>query len=317
MEASGMSESSTRPGVHTLSGIIDPGEFAFALPHEHLICDFSPVTKNNDHILNDEALAIEELGALAARGRGCLVEISPPDLGRDAAALRRIQDASGIDIVMGTGWYRSPFYPPALERATVNDIADGIVAELVEGVPLANGAFARAGIIGEIGADGSFVNGIEERVLRACARASLRTGAPISTHAVMYPVGVAQLDILREEGADVSRVVIGHADTFLDVDYHRAILDRGAWLQFDTCGRTHLNPDSRRADFLVDLIRAGRLDRLLISSDRCFRSDLTAFGGAGYAWTLDGFVPLLRDRGISEEEIDQLIRVNPLRMLTW
>jgi phosphotriesterase-related protein len=105
---------------------------------------------------------------------------------------------------------------------------------------------------------------------------------PLSTHASMHPVGLAQLALLREEGVDPARVIVGHCDTYLDADSHRAILAAGARVQFDTIGRTHINPDGRRADAVVELLRAGWGERLLLSSDRCYRSDLRAFGGAGY-----------------------------------
>ena len=106
---------------------------------------------------------------------------------------------------------------------------------------------SRAGIIGEIGVHLDYATAQEERVLRAAARAQVATGAPVTTHASMYPVGTVQLDILNDEGADLSRVIIGHCDTYLDKAYHLAILEAGAYVQFDTVGRNHMNPDSRRA----------------------------------------------------------------------
>jgi phosphotriesterase-related protein len=133
----------------------------------------------------------------------------------------------------------------------------------------------------------------------------------------MYPVGLAQLALLREEGVDPARVIVGHCDTYLDPDYHRAILAAGAWVQFDTIGRTHINPDGRRADGVVALLRAGWGERLLLSSDRCYRSDLHAFGGAGYDVVFTRFFDLLRARGISDDELDLMTIANPQRVLAW
>jgi Predicted metal-dependent hydrolase with the TIM-barrel fold len=303
--------------VVSVLGEVDPSTIGAVLPHEHLFCDFSVVTGSLDHVLNDVGLAVDELAPLQETGVTCIVDVSPPDLGRSPQKLRSVAESTGITVVMGTGWYRSPFYPPHLEHTSAAELAAGMVEELTVGVLVDDGKRVRAGIIGEIGAHGSFVNPTEERVLRAAGRASKETGAPLTTHAAMHPVGIAQLDILDEEGVDPSRVVIGHADTYLDLDYHREVLRRGAFLQFDTCGRVHLNPDDRRADMIVRHVRDGWLDRLLLSSDRCYRSDLLAFGGVGYAWTVTGFSDMLRARGLSNEELDVLTRVNPLRMLAW
>lgn len=299
-------------GVHTVLGVIDPADVGLCLPHEHLRCDFSPVTGDLDHVLNDVDLVVEELTALARAGGRTVVDVTPPDLGRDPPTLQEIARRSGLHVVMGTGWYRRAFYPPHLDTTATEALAEAMVAELIEGV-----GGVRAGIIGEIGVDRDVVTAVEERVLRAAARASVRTGAPITTHASMYPVGLAQLDLLADEGVDPARVVIGHADTYLDPDYHRAVLRRGAYLQFDTAGREHLNPDRRRAHALVALLREGWTERLLLSSDRCFRSDLVAFGGVGYAHVPTGFRALLADEGVSDEEFAVVTEANPQRVLTW
>ena len=132
------------------------------------------------------------------------------------------------------------------------------------------------------------------------ARAQIATGAPLTTHASMYPVGLLQLDILRDEGVDPSRVIIGHCDTYLEQAYHLSILEAGAWVQFDTIGRVHMNPDYRRVSALVELIRLGWRDQLLLSSDRCHRGDLCAFGGVGYGYVFTRFFDMLRAAGIDD-----------------
>lgn len=294
--------------IHTVLGVIDPAEAGLCLPHEHLHCDFSPVTGDLDHVLNDVDLVVDELAPLVAAGARTVVDVTPPDLGRDPAALAEIAHRTGLHVVMGTGWYRRAFYPPHLDRTATAALAEAMVAELTEGT---------AGIIGEIGVDRDVITAVEERVLRAAARASVRTGAPITLHASMYPVGLAQLDVLAEEGVDPARVIVGHADTYLDPGYHRAVLHRGAHLQFDTAGREHLNPDVRRARALAGLIREGWTERLLISSDRCFRSDLCAFGGVGYAHVATGFRALLATEGVGPEEFAVLTEANPQRVLSW
>ena len=279
--------------------------------HEHVFCDIYRVTGRLNELLNDEALAVEELAALREAGGTALVEVSTPDMGREPAALRRVAEQTKLHIIMGTGWYRQPFYPLEIDRRSTNELADVMITELTDGV----GEFEiRAGIIGEIGIHLDYATAQEERVLRAAARAQVATGAPVTTHASMYPVGTVQLDILNDEGADLSRVIIGHCDTYLDKAYHLAILEAGAYVQFDTVGRNHMNPDSRRAEALTELVHLGWRDKLLLSSDRCHRSDLSAFGGLGYGYVFTRFFDLLRAKGIDDETLDIITIENPRRV---
>ncbi len=300
--------------IHTVLGAIEPAALGRALMHEHVFCDVYRVTRRLNELLNDETLAVAELEMLRQAGGAALVEVTTTDLGRDPAALRRVAERTGLHIIMGAGWYRQPFYPPEIDRLTTNQLADVIIAELSEGVA---GTGIRAGIIGEIGVDLDYATAQEERVLRAAARAQKATGAPLTTHASMYPVGLAQLEILRDEGVDMSRVIIGHCDTYLEQAYHLAILEAGAYVQFDTVGRNHMNPDSRRADAFVELLRLGWGKQLLLSSDRCHRSDLCAFGGVGYGYVFSEFFDMLRARGVDDKTLDLVTILNPQRVLAW
>ena len=300
--------------IHTVLGEIEPSVLGRTLMHEHIFCDMYRVTGRLNELLNDEALSVNELAALRKAGGTALVEVTTPDLGRDPEALCRVAEKTELHIIMGTGWYRQPFYPPEIDRLLMNELADMIIAELTDGV---EGTGIPAGIIGEIGVHSDYATAQEERVLRAAARAQKATGAPLTTHASMYPVGLLQLEVLKDEGTDLSRVIIGHCDTYLDQSYHLAILEAGAYVQFDTVGRNHMNPDSRRARAFVELVRLGWRDKLLLSSDRCHRSDLCAFGGVGYDYVFTGFFDLLRAMGIDDETLDTITIENPRRVLAW
>ncbi len=300
--------------IHTVLGEIEPAALGRTLMHEHVICDIYRVTGRLNELLNDEALAVAELKLLRQAGGAALVEVTTPDMGRDPAALRGVAEKTGLHIIMGCGWYRQPYYPPEIDQLPTNQLADIIIAELSEGV---RGTGIRAGIIGEIGVNLDYATAQEERVLRAAARAQKATGAPLTTHASMYPVGLAQLDILQDEGVDMSRVIIGHCDTYLEQAYHLAILEAGAYVQFDTVGRNHMNPDARRAEAFVELLRLGWREQLLLSSDRCFRSDLRAFGGVGYAHVFTTFFDMLRAEGVDDATLDIITIENPRRVLAW
>jgi phosphotriesterase-related protein len=233
-------------------------------------------------------------------------------MGRNPAALLEISKALDCHVVMGCGWYRNSWYGEEIDRMTAGDLAAILVDEIKMGF---DGTGIRPGVIGEIGADGSYLTATEERVLRAAARTHLETDLSITLHARASKVGMAQLDVLEEEKVDLRRVIVGHCDTFPDPDFHEAIAKRGAWVEFDTIRGTYEDVYSQRADFVQEITRRGYLNRLLLSQDICAMSHLSARGGTGYAYLLTGFVPLLHSRGLSQEQTDRLTILNPQQAL--
>jgi phosphotriesterase-related protein len=289
----------------------------YILPHEHIFCDFTPVTHDSDHILNDKVLALRELAYFEQVGGATIVDITPPDLGRQPELLADIAEKTNLNIIMATGWYRKAFYPPAIDNSSTKSLAQAMITELIDGIQLQDGRKIKAGIIGEIGVDRDVVSALEERVLRAAAITSVETGAPISTHSSMYPVGIKQLEILQQYPISSNNIIIGHADTFLDQDYHMAIVDAGCYIQFDTIGRFHLNSDHDRAIAIMRLVERGYQDQILFSSDRCFRSDLKNFGGIGYDYIFTTFKALLEQFGLSENVFNKITQDNPQAALAW
>ncbi|HYN69797.1 MAG TPA: phosphotriesterase, partial [Candidatus Eisenbacteria bacterium] len=229
-------------------------------------------------------------------------------LNPDFDALRRISETSGVRIVAGTGVYWRRFRPAWVETMTEGALADLFIGELTEG----RGASGiRAGIIGEIATGHRDIDDVEARVLRAAASAQRATGTPIATHALFTQIGLDQLDILEAAGADPGAVLVGHADTCPDERYHEGILERGAWVGFDTVGQLDKTSDDWRADRIAALAELGHLGRILVSSDVCKRPALTRNGGGGYAHVIRDFVPRLTARGFGEAEVRQLLVDNP------
>jgi predicted metal-dependent phosphotriesterase family hydrolase len=308
------------PRVMTVSGPIPPDRLGFTLPHEHTGIFLWHIEKRWDYweLTPDEDLLIEELRDLRRRGGGTLVDLTLDGVGRDPHRLRRLASATGLNIVMGTGWYRGAHYPAEalIDRRTVDDLADAIVLEFEDGVGETG---IRPGIIGEIGTDKPWVSALEERVHRAAARASLRTGMAITTHGVQSAVGLAQLEIFTEEGVDASRVVIGHADSYHDLDFYLAVLATGANLEFDFLGHrfgTEEALEPRLVETIVELLERGFAPQLLLSQDVCHNSQLKANGGFGYVYLHQHFLPTLRTAAVGEGEIRAMTIENPARILT-
>ncbi len=306
--------------VMTVTGPIPPERAGFTLPHEHTGIALWHAKDRWDYweLTADDELVGEELREFRRRGGGTLVDLTLPGVGRDPERLRRLSTRTGVQVVMGCGWYREPYYPPeaGIDRRSVDDLADELVREFHDGVA---GSGVRPGIIGEIGTDKPWVSALEERVHRAAARASRATGMAITTHAVQSPVGLAQLCIFEEEGVDPVRVVIGHADSYVDLDHYLAVLDRGANLEFDFLGHRfgseeHVEP--RLIEIIVELLERGYASQLLLSQDVCHNSQLKANGGFGYVYLQQHFLPSLRTAAVGEGEIAAMTIDNPRRILT-
>jgi predicted metal-dependent phosphotriesterase family hydrolase len=309
------------PHVQTVLGPIDPADLGFTLPHEHTQIALWHIPARWDYwqLTRDEPLILDELAAFRDAGGSSLVDLTMPGVGRDPSWLADLARASGLNIVMGCGWYRGAYYPAeaVIDRRSVEDIADELILESTDGVGETG---IRPGIIGEIGTDKPWVSALEERVHRAAARAARRTGLAITTHSVLSPVGLDQLRLFQDEGADPGRVVIGHADSYPHLDHYLAIIERGASIEFDFLGMsftpTERHGESRIVELLRDLLSRGHSDRILLSQDVCHDSQLRRYGGNGYTYLADTFLPRLRESGVSDVEIETMTVANPRRILT-
>ena len=323
--------------VNTVLGEMPGDELGFTHPHEHLLMDsvrralngapaeelvtrtrqdlmmdlFRGFQPDRGFLLHDLDLVAAELTHFSAAGGKTFVDVTTADMGRDPKGLVEISRRTGVNVVMSTGRYREPFYEESLRRTSTVELAAIFVDEIEQGVD-----GVKAGIIGEIGTHEPFISPAEERVHRAAARAHLTTGVAITTHANASPVGLAQLDLLQDEGVDLRRVVIGHCDTYPFLDYHRAILQRGAYVQFDTVRGNFEFETQRQIDQLLTLVSEGHLAQLLIAQDAAVSRFYKAYGGRGFDFIATEFVERLRAAGLSREQIDILTILNPRRMLT-
>jgi len=299
--------------IMTVLGAIPVEQMGITLMHEHLFIDLCRITRDPDHWLNDFNLTVKELAPYSGAGGKTLVDVTNRDLGRSPSNLRKVATTTGLNIVMGCGWYREPYYRPEIYEKTTDQVAQDIVSEIEDGI---EGTGVRPGIIGEIGCDRNYISPVEERSFRASARAHKRTGLTITTHTVRCTAGIDQLDIFEDEGVDLRRVIIGHCDTYPDPQYHEAIAKRGAYVEFD-CIRSKFDWEiESRAQWVMLLIKKGFLKQILLSHDCCMKPHLHAYGGNGYDYIFRDFVPRLRAKGLSDDQIHTLLVENPAVALT-
>ena len=309
------------PHAQTVRGAIDPSELGVTLPHEHTQIALWHIANRWDYwqLTRDEPVILEELAAFRNAGGGTLVDLTLVGVGRDPGWLRTLSERSGLNLVMGCGWYRTAYYPPEalIDRRSTDDLASELILEITQGV---GDTGIRPGIIGEIGTDKPWLTGQEERVHRAAARAAKATGLAITTHAVLSDVGRAQLRVFEEEGVDPARVVIGHADSYPHLDHYLSIVETGASVEFDFLGMSFSAVErlgeGRVIDLLLELLSRGHAERLLLSQDVCHDSQLRRYEGHGYTYLAETFLPRLRARGVSDAEIRTLTVDNPRRLLT-
>jgi len=312
-----MSSRATPGQVQTVLGPVAPGGLGFTLPHEHTKCSLWWIENRWDYweLIGDEPRINEELAAYKGLGGGTLVDVTPIGIGRDLARLARLSQATGLHIVAGAGWYRQAYYPAEarIDRRSIDDLADEIVQEFVDGP-------VRPGIIGEIGTDKPWVTAQEERVFRAAARAALRTGASVTTHAVQSDVGLAQLTILEDEGLDPARIAIGHCDSHPRIEHWREIVRRGAHVEADFLGMSFTPLERAGEPKVVELISTllneGFEKQILLSQDVCHDSQLASYGGNGYTYLQKSFLPRLAAAGVDAATIKTITVENPARLLT-
>jgi phosphotriesterase-related protein len=285
-------------------------------------------------VLSDVDLAVSEAAEFGRLGGGTVVDVTLPDIGRDPIALQTIARRTGLRIVMGCGHYVHLAHPPSLDEERLEAIAERLIEELTEGV---GDTGVRPGIIGEIGTWHP-LHPTEEKVLRAAARAQRETGVALSVHLhVAAREGERILSILEQEGLDPSRIVLGHLDIafgHLDTDfeevlaYHRSLAARGCYVEYDSCGTEVYAPgggdvppfwtalDLTRARAIARLFEEGFGDRILISHDVFTKTQLIRYGGFGYGHILRDFQHRLREVGLDDQGVRQLLEENPRRLLT-
>ncbi|MDE2924981.1 MAG: hypothetical protein OXT71_01105 [Acidobacteriota bacterium] len=305
--------------IQTVLGPIEPADLGVTLMHEHTLVDAWEWggRLGYDSTVDDEELLVEELAFYRDAGGSALVDVTPIGLRRDPCGMRRLAQATGLHIIMGCGWYRERVYPAYIHELSTNALAGMLVKELEEGVE----GGIRPGIIGEIGTERFHVTPAEEKVFRAAARAQRATGATVTTHTTHFgDLAHEQMDILKEEGVPPERIVIGHLGERRGVKGELAIAERGVYVEIDHVGRpasAGTQPEWRRARNVAELVQAGYLDRVLISMDICANSLLRWNGGHGFDYLLTTFVPLLREEGLTDEQIRVILVDNPIRVLDF
>jgi len=341
--------------VQTVLGVIDAEDLGVTLPHEHLLTDLSvwftepkeaglkklayepvsitnrdwvwhnPICSMDNPRLLDEDIIIEEVMHFKKEGGQTIVELSNGNIGRDPLGLARVSRATGINVVMGSGYYVGEVQGPDYDRKTEEDIAEEIITDIQIGV---DDTGVCSGIIGEIGCSYP-LHDRERKCLSAVVRAQQQTGAAINIHpgrSVNSPIDIIR--ILDNASADISHVVMSHLDLIIHpFEILCELAETGCYLEYDFFGGYPFNPprwgldprpcDRERIEQIFSLIEKGYLKQILISHDIGTKAKLVRYGGGGYAHILRNMVPQMRAQGITREQIHTIMVENPIRMLKF
>lgn len=310
-EAGGIINAMTTGNVVSVTGPLPAAELGPTDAHEHLFLD-TPAQPGEGFA--DVVAAEAEVEEGAATGLRAIVELTPIGLGRRPDLLRQVSESTGVVIVAATGYHRDAHYRPGdwVLEADIEALAERVTAELHDGI---EGTGVRAGAI-KGGASHDRISDAEDRRLRAVARASLATGAPVFVHTEAGTCGHAIVDLLTDEGLAPGRITLAHMDRNMDLALHHDLVERGVALVYDTIGRTKYATDDQRLAFVESMVRAGHADRLMLGLDLGRRDYHRAYGGEpGLRHLMADFVPRLRER--VDDAVDVMLVDSPRQVLAW
>lgn len=156
----------------------------------------------------------------------------------------------------------------------------------------------------------------ERNVLAAAGMAGYKTGCAVTTHCQLGRLGLEQSALIQKQGINPDKIILGHIDLSDDREYQKSLLDTGVNIGYDTIGKTSYLSDERRADNLMWLLEKGYEDHILLSQDISRKSYMAGQGKYdGYTTVMKKFVPMLRERGITEETLRKLLVSNPARIV--
>ncbi len=295
--------------IYTTLGPKRREELGMILPHEHVFVDLRTPDQpgyGEAEIAEVVALMVPQIEAIKRQGVTLLVECTTGGVGRRADIDLAVSKAADFPIVVPTGNYREPWIPAWIAEASESDLEQWMVSELTEGM---EDTGVLAGWI-KLSAGDDGITPLEARILRAAARASVRTNAVIGSHTIRGRVVMDQLDILQSEGCAAERFISIHTQEEKDFGLHRALVERGAWIEYDHVGRA---PDQELVAMIVRALETGLGEHLLISHDLGWYDPAQPGGGIPRPYThlVENLLPALTIAGVSQDAIRQLTEINP------
>ncbi|XP_045159554.1 phosphotriesterase-related protein-like [Mercenaria mercenaria] len=341
--------------INTVMGGIVPADAGVILPHEHLICNADAlmlrkqpvefqqycdkplsqdigwwITHNpysshdNAHLFEEKDAVKEELEFFKRNGGGLVVDNTTYGIHPNAQVLANLSMATGVHVVAGTGYYVESSRPSTVD-GTVEEFVDFMAKDIQYGC---EGTGIKAGVVGELGCSFPLGNS-EKRVLQAAAQVECDTGCPVIIHPGRAPESPFEImRIYQEAGGHASRVVMSHMDrTISDIPQLLEFAELGCYVEYDLFGiecsyyqqtpTIDMPSDAERIQRIKFLIENGFQDKITASHDIHTKHRLMKYGGHGFSHILLHVVPKMLIKGISQENVDRIIKHNPQTWLTF
>jgi len=319
------------PTVQTVRGPIDSKQLGVTLMHEHIFVLSTEIMQNYPETWGDEEKrvqdAIARMNELYSRGVHTVVDLTVVGLGRYIPRIERVAAQTKLNIIVATGIYtynEVPFYFHFRGPGTAFDgpevMVDMFVKDIREGVA---GTKARAGILKCCTDQPGLTPGVE-RVLRAVAQAHRQTGVPISTHTHAHTKrGLEQQRVFREEGVDLSRVIIGHSGDTTDIDYLEELIANGSYIGMDRFGIDIILSFEDRVKTVARMCERGHAGKMVLSHDAaCFNDWLperdlpTALPRWHFLHIHNDVIPALKKQGVTDQQIETMLVENPRKIFS-
>jgi phosphotriesterase-related protein len=302
--------------VQTMTGAMSSDRLGLTLMHEHVLVDFIGADKAGTHRYDrDEAFRaiLPHLERVRTHGCSTLVECTPAYLGRDVVLLKRLSEASGLNIVSNTGYYgaaNDKHLPAHAFTDTADELAARWTREATVGI---DGTAIKPGFM-KIGVDEAPLSPVDEKLVRAAGLTNKATGLPIASHTATGAAALAELAVLADLGVPASAFIWVHAQNERDSSIHVRVAKAGAWVEFDGVSETSA---ARHVELVRHMQSAALLDRVLVSQDAGWYRVGEPGGGQfrGFDSLFTAFVPALLAAGFTNDDVRALLVDNPRRAL--
>jgi phosphotriesterase-related protein len=314
------------PAVNTVLGPISADQLGITLMHEHTIIgppdwdeEIGKYGKDMKTLAKTVSVALE--GA-KRYGVKTIVNAGPHDLGRSVELDKIASAETGVNIILSTGMYMRPGDLPGgrSETEMVDRLYERFMQEITSGIGESG---IKAGAI-KVATSYGCISPYEEAILKAAARASRDSGAPVITHTQDGTMGPDQARLLTGEGADPRKVVIGHMCGNSSLEYQVATLESDVSLAFDRWGLGVIYPDILRRATLAGLLGIGFANRIVLSHDYIpdwvqQRPETPEFAKKliaewSYTHVFRNIVPQLESAGITDAQVNAMLVDNPRRI---
>lgn len=325
--------------IRTFHGDIEPTKLGVTYSHEHIVCrpQYWVEREADDLLLDDKEKSKLDVLDFKNLGGQAIVDATAIDYGRDVLAVKEISEETGITIIGTAGFNKSFLWdasiPEHLKKVTgdyrtfhewieaksINELADFVIREIEEGL---EGTTVRGGQV-KFGTGYNRITPLEEKTLRAVARAHHETKAPLHSHTEAGTMGLEQMELLKSEGVNLEYISFGHMDRNPDPFYHAKIASTGAYLSFDGISKIKYAPESTRIQNILDLVDKGYEDQILISGDTARKSYYKHYDyGLGLENILGNWVPRFieeaNQKGYDGDKlVDKFFVQNPARCFTF